>query len=252
MQRSIIRNTLASGFILAGAATAVAQDAKPVELAPPPPPPQWESSVNLGLSYTSGNSDTLLVTGGIETQKKTKRDEWDFGAKGAYGKNDGAVNNNMATGWGQYNYLFTDRFYGYARVDALYDGIADIAYRVNLSPGVGYYLIKSAATLLSGEVGPGYVFEKKGGIDANYATIRFAERFEQKIGNNAKLWQSVSYLPQITDWGNYQLNAEIGIEAPLVKNLSLRVVGSDTFNSQPAQGKKQNDLMLVGGIAYKF
>jgi len=252
MQHSLIRNTIVFGFVLAGAATAVAQDAKPVELAPPPPPPRWESSVNLGLSYTSGNSDTLLTTGGIETRKKTKQDEWDFGARGAYGKNDGSVNNNMATAWGQYNYLFTDRFYAYARVDGLYDAIADIDYRINLSPGVGYFLIRSDATLLSGEVGPGYVFEKKGGIEDNYATIRFAQRFEQKFGKGSRVWQSLSYLPQITDWGNYQLNAEVGLEAPLIKDLALRVVGTDTFTSRPAVGKKQNDLMLVCGVAYRF
>jgi putative salt-induced outer membrane protein YdiY len=117
---------------------------------------------------------------------------------------------------------------------------------------VGYYVIKAPRTSLSFEVGPGYVWEQKGGITDNYATIRFGDRFEQKIGEKAKLWQSLSYLPQISDWGNYQLTAEIGIEAPLVKDLALRVVASDTFNSRPAAGKKQNDLMLVSGVAYKF
>ena len=38
--------------------------------------------------------------------------------------------------------MFTDRFYGYARVDALHDGIADVEYRVTLSPGVSYYFAK--------------------------------------------------------------------------------------------------------------
>ncbi len=251
MNKSIIRCAVTSGLALAGA-TAVAQEAKPVELAPPPPPPQWESSVNLGLSYTSGNSDTLLAAGGIGTQKKGQHSEWAFGAKGAYGKNDGEINNNMAEGFGQYNYLFTERLYGYLRADALYDAIAAIDYRVNLSPGVGYYFLKSKATTLSGEVGPGYVFEKKGGVADNYATIRFGERFEQKLGEKVRLWQSLSYLPQVTDFGNYQLNAEIGISAPLGKDLSLRVVAADIFNSRPAPRKKQNDLMLVSGIEYKF
>ena len=251
MNNTIIRCAVTSGLALAGA-TAIAEDAKPVELAPPPPPPQWESSVNLGLSYTSGNSDTLLATGGIGTQKKGKTTEWFFGAKGAYGKNDGDINNNMVEGFGQFNYLFSERLYGYARVAALYDAIAAIDYRVNLSPGLGYYFLKSKTTTLSGEVGPGYVFEKKGGEQANYAAIRFGESFEQKIGEKARLWQTLSYLPQVTDFGNYQINAEIGIEAPLIKDLALRVAASDTFTSQPAPGKKQNDLMLVGGVSYKF
>jgi len=243
--------TSTAALCLAGAPGALAQvtPAPALEL---PPAPKWESSANAGLSYTSGNSDTLLVTAGLDTKRKGERDEWAFGAKGAYGKNDGTSNNELAAGYGQYNYLFTERFYGYARVDALYDGIADIDYQVNLSPGVGYYFIKNDRTTLAGEFGPGYMWVKKGGVADDYATLRFTERFEQKLGDKARLWQSLTYLPQIDDWGNYTLAAEIGIEAPIVKDLSLRLVATDLFNSRPAPGKKENDFMLVGGVAYKF
>jgi putative salt-induced outer membrane protein len=236
---------------LAAAPAALAQVTQPPPLELPPAP-KWETSVNAGLSYTSGNSDTLLVTAGIETQRKSAKHEWNFGAKGAYGKSDGESNNELAAGWGQYNYLITERFYAYGRVDALYDGIADIDYQVNLSPGVGYYFIKNDRTLLNGEFGPGYLWEKKGGVADDYATLRFGQRFEQKLGEKARLFQSLSYLPQIDDWGNYRIIAEIGIEAPIVKDLSLRLVASDIYNSRPAAGKQENDFMLVGGVAYKF
>lgn len=243
--------TGAATLCLASASTALAQ-VTPAAATELPPAPKWESSANAGLSYTSGNSDTLLVTAGLETKRKGTHDEWAFGAKGAYGKSDGDVNNNMAAGYGQYNYLFTERLYGYARVDALYDGIADIDYQVNLSPGVGYYFLKKERTTLSGEFGPGYMWEKKGGVADSFATLRFAERFEQKLGEKARLWQSLGYLPQIDDWGNYRLVFEIGVEAPLAKALSLRLVATDIYNSRPAAGKDQNDFMLVGGVAYSF
>ena len=241
----------AAGLGLAGAYAVNGEASVPTpgEL---PPAPKWESSANAGLSYTSGNSDTLLVTAGLETKRKGERDEWAFGAKGAYGKSDGKNNNELAAGYGQYNYLFNPRLYAYARVDALYDGISDIQYQVNLSPGVGYYFIKGERTTLSGEVGPGYMWEKKGGVADDYATLRFAERFEQKLGEKAKLWESLGYLPQIDDWGNFRLIAEVGIEAPIVKDLALRLVASDVYNSRPAAGKKENDFMLVGGVSYKF
>jgi putative salt-induced outer membrane protein len=243
--------TSTATLCLAGASVARAQvtTPPPTEL---PPAPKWESSVNAGFSYTSGNSDTLLVTAGIETKRKGERDEWLFGAKGAYGKSDGENNNELALGYGQYNYLFTEKFYAYGRVDALYDGIADIDYQVNLSPGVGYYFIKKPKTTLAGEFGPGYMWVKKGGIADDYATLRFNERFEQKLGEKARLWESLTYLPQIDDWGNFTLAAELGVEAPIVKDLSLRVVASDLYNSRPAAGKKENDFMLIAGVSYKF
>lgn len=247
----LLTRSATTTICLAAAHAALAQvtDPPPLEL---PPPPKWESSVNAGLSYTDGNSDTLLLTAGIETRYQGPKHEWAFGARGAYGESDGESNNELAAGFGQYNYSFTERLYAYARVDALYDGIADIDYQVNLGPGVGYRFINNNRTTLVGEFGPGYMWEKKGGVTDDYVTLRFGQRFEQKLGEKARLFQSASYLPQIDDWDNYRILAEVGIEAPIVQNLSLRLVASNIYNSRPAAGKKENDFMLVGGVAYRF
>lgn len=212
----------------------------------------WETSVALGFTLTKGNSDTLQAVANWLTTYKKDKNELRFGADGTYGEADGKANAQILHGFIQYNRLFTDRFYGYVRADGYHDRIADIEYRFVLSPGVGYYFIKNDRTLLSGEVGPGYVWEKKGNHEDDYATIRFAERFEQKLGEKAKLWESLEYLPQIDDWANYILNSEIGVESPLSTALSLRAYVQDTYTSNPAPGRKENDVKLVTAVAYKF
>ena len=55
-------------------------------------------------------------------------------------------------------------------------------------------------------------------------------------------------------FSNYIVNAELGIEADLTKSkkLALRNYVTDTFNNEPAAGRKQNDLTWVTAIAYKF
>lgn len=212
----------------------------------------WEHSVGLGFTLTSGNSDTLLGTANWLSQRKWDKNELRFGADGTYGETDSKRSAQSAHGFGQYNRLFTDRFFGYARLDASHDAIADIDYRVVLSPGVGYYFIKETKTSLSGEVGPGWIFERKGDEDDNYFTIRFAERFEHKFNDRVRLWQSLEFLPKVEDWTDYILNAEIGLESMLSKTFSLRTYVQDTYQSEPAAGRKKNDLKLVTAIAYKF
>ena len=59
-------------------------------------------------------------------------------------------------------------------------------------------------------------------------------------------------MPQIDDWGNYQLIAELGIETSVSKSLNLRAYLQDTYRSEPAPGADENDLKLVAGIQYKF
>jgi putative salt-induced outer membrane protein YdiY len=138
------------------------------------------------------------------------------------------------------------------RIDALYDSIADIDYRFTFSPGAGYYFIKSASASLRAEVGPGYVVQRQAGKEDDYFTLRIAERYDQKINDRMKLWEAAEYLPQVDRFQNYIINAEIGIETVISKQLRLRTYLQDNFHSEPAAGRKKNDVKVVAAVAYKF
>jgi putative salt-induced outer membrane protein len=214
--------------------------------------PRWESNAAIGFTLTSGNSDTLLATANVLTQKKWDRNELRFGADAAYGEQEDIKNNEFVRGFGQYNRLFSDRCFGYVRAEALHDAIADVEYRVTLSPGAGYYFIKNDRTSLSLEVGPGVVFEKQGARETTYLTLRVAERFEHKFSKTARIWQSAEWLPQVDDFNNYIINAEVGVAAALTEKLELQAVLQDTYDNEPAPGRKSNDIKLITRLGYKF
>ena len=213
---------------------------------------RWETSAALGLTLTKGNSDTLMFTADALTSRKYAHDELSFGVGLSYGEQSDIKNNETAKAFGQWNHLFTDRFYGYVRADALHDDIADVDYRVTLSPGVGYYFIKNEKMLLSAEAGPGVVFEKQGGVEKTYFIGRVAEKFEYKFSDKAKVWQMAEFLPQLDDFDNYIINAEVGVEASITARTALRAVLQDTYDNEPAPGRKKNDLKLVTSVVVKF
>jgi putative salt-induced outer membrane protein YdiY len=212
----------------------------------------WESSVSAGLTVTSGNSDTVLATLALATARKTPDNEYSLGADFAYGKANSVKNLETYHAFGQWNHLFSDRVFSYVRGDVLRDTIADLRYRVTLSPGAGYYFIKQENTTFAGEVGPGVVFRDLGGKRETFATLRLAERFEHKFSPGTRVWESAEFLPQVDRFKNYIVNAELGAEAAFTKSLSLQVVLSDSYNSEPALGRKRNDVKLVSGVSYKF
>ena len=214
--------------------------------------PAWESSVSAGLSLTKGNSDTLLTTAAFKTRMKTPANEFMFGMDGAYGESDSVKNNETLHGVSQYNHLFGERFYGFFNLEGLHDGIADLQYRFTFSPGAGYYLVKETNTTLAVEAGPGLIFQRLGGVDTTYASLRLAERFEHKLNNGARVWERAEILPQANKLENFLVNAEIGAEAALTKTLSLRITVQDNFVNQPAPGRKDNDVKLIRGLVYKF
>jgi putative salt-induced outer membrane protein YdiY len=224
------------------------------------PPPHWVSSAALGATLTRGNSDTTTVSLSALTDRKWGMNELSLGADGLYGneKSPGASSTtetaDLLHGFIQYNRSFTEHFYVYGRVDGLHDGIADIEYRLTLSPGIGYYLIKEKKTELGLEVGPSWIDEKLGDTRLNFAAFRVAEKFRQTLSDRARVWESLEYLDEVDRLNNYIENLEVGIEADLTKkkNLSLRVTFDDTYNNAPAPERLKNDIKLITAIAYKF
>ena len=199
------------------------------------------------LHEFSATTKKLVASGSINPTN-----ELILGVDGSYGENKRVENNETLHGFSQYNHLFSRHWFGYARVDGLHDGIANVVYRVTLSPGLGYYFLKTKVTTLAGEIGPGLVLEKLDGQRKSYVTPRLAERFEHKVNDHARLWENAEFLPQADKLDNFLVNAEVGIETTITKRLTLRTVVQDNFAHDPAPGRKDNDIKLVSGLAYKF
>lgn len=244
--RSVICAALTA---LAGAAAAQNQ---PAPLTPPPPQPNWETLATAGMTLTKGNSDTLLANLGVASARKWRENEVGLGASFSYGEASGLKNVDNLSGFAQYNRLFSERFYGGLKVNAVKDEIADLDYRVTLSPLAGYYFVKEADTRLSAEIGPSYLLEQLGGVSKSYTGLRIGERFEHKFNARAKMWQTADFTMQLDRSSKYLVNAELGASAAITDQVSLRVVLQDTYDSIPALGRKANDVRLISGLEYKF
>ncbi len=218
-----------------------------------PPKYPWATTVTAGVTLTRGNSDSLLATAKIITDRKTPVNEFNMGGDATYGSANGVANSELYHGFAQWNHLFSEKWYSYLRGEGLHDGIAEVKYRATITSGLGYYLIKQTNTTLAVEVGPGIVIERVGETDNTYATLRLAERFEHKFNkNSARIWENCEFLPQVNKPSDYLINAEIGAASALYKNVSLQVYLDDSYNSQPASGLRRNDVKLVSGVTYTF
>jgi putative salt-induced outer membrane protein YdiY len=226
--------------------------------APTEVPKKWDTTASATATLTRGNSETFMMTLGLDTKRKWEKDEVSLGVSGGYGESTvnevNTKNTEFLQGYGQYNRLFTDRFYGGLRLNGEYDGIAGVEYRFVVSPMAGYYLIKNTNMTLAVEGGPSLIDEHlKGQPSHGYWAARVAERFEYKLSPTTKVWESLEYLPKVDEWAdNYLLNFEAGIDTAITKHWSLRVVFQDMYANAPAKDRKQNDIRLLAGTAYKF
>ena len=215
--------------------------------------PKWETNASVGFTLTQGNNDTLLATASILSLKKWELNELSLTADGSLGEVEGVKNNETLRGTGQYNRLFAnDRTFALLNLSALHDAIADVEFRGTVSPGLGHYFFKEDKFELSGELGPGFVYEKVGGITDHYLSLRAAESVKYQISERARLWQKLEYIPQVDHFENYLVIAEIGIDSDLTEKLGMRFTIQDVFDNEPAAGLKSNDLRVVSSLRYKF
>lgn len=245
-------HTMATAALLASAMPSYAQEEPADPAAAKKDPPGWVKSASLGFTLTDGNSDTVLFTAKAEASRKWDENEFASGAGVTYGEDDGEKNNEAVYAFGQYNRLFSDRFYGLVRLAFLHDAIADVEYRISLSPGLGYYFIKEENTTFSGEAGPSFIYEKQGSEETGYFAARLAERFDHKFSDRARVWQFAEFLPQVDDLDNWILNAEVGGEAALTEKVKLQIYIQDSYDNEPAPGRTENDLKVVSALAMTF
>lgn len=212
----------------------------------------WTNTASLAFGLTTGNSSTLNLTGEYATAFRSPTHELFFNVGGAYGEVDDATNLQNFRTRVQYNRLLSDRLYAGASLAFLYDEIANLDYQVSPALLGGVYLVKNDTTKLSVDAGPAYVWKKVGGVKDDYFAIQFGEKLSIKLADNLSFGQSLSYSPDVSDFGNYTLSLAAFIDVDVTSNLSFRTGVTDIFDSTPAAGSKKNDFLLTSGIAVKF
>ncbi|MDZ4199275.1 MAG: DUF481 domain-containing protein [Kiritimatiellia bacterium] len=214
-----------------------------------------KTTLSAGLTLTEGNSETLQANLAVVSEgEKDELGSYRAGIEANYGEStireEKEQTLNNARAFAQIRKTLTDRLFGYLDGSVLHDDQADLAYRATLGPGLGVYLLKNDVSSLSLEAGVAYVWEEVADTRDDYLALRFAQRLDVALSDTARLWQSAEYRPKADDFGDYLLNAELGVEAAMTSRLNLRVVLQNKYDQTPAADREKNDLALITGFSF--
>jgi putative salt-induced outer membrane protein YdiY len=212
----------------------------------------WDRSLSAGVHANQGNKDALMGSLMLQGERTTVQDLVRLSLSGSYGETEGEKTAEDAEAIGRYEYLLSERVFAAMSTSLAYDSIADVDYRLILSPALGYYLIDNDRVRMNVEAGPSYVVERVGGIEDDYLGYRVADRLEWTLSETAKFWQAGEVIGDVSDSDNFLLKAEIGLDVAINADLSLSVVGTDNYDNQPAKDLEKNDLSIVTSLKYRF
>lgn len=209
-----------------------------------------KSSVESGLIFTSGNTDTRTVNvkGKIEHTKGKSRNT--LGAEALYVDGDEGKLSEKYLGEANTAYQFAEKTYVYVNAKLERDLFSGYAYQGVASTGLGYRLINDDIMTLDLEGGPGYRQTK---LDEEEADGEFIGRIAGKLVYN--LGKKSVFTEEITS--EISSDAAItksvtAVTAQVVGNMAMKVSLTIKHNSGAPSDVDKVDSETALTLVYTF
>lgn len=213
----------------------------------------WTRKVEAGVNLTEGNKDSVQTRAQIEVKNKREKTETQFKLRGEIGETDKERTRERVSAELSHRRELGLRSYLSLGAEFLYDGIAELDYRVVVSPAYGYYLLRDDAQELRAEIGPAGVWEKKGDERDAYPALRLAEFYECKLTAVSQFKQGIEFIPELQEEnGKYLTKAFLELKMNLDEQVSVKLRLESDYDSRPAEGKDKQDTTFSVTLAYTF
>lgn len=254
MTRRFLRARIAA-LALAPAGVLMSTMAFAQQPAPPAPPPPWEGTAGVGVSVTSGNSDTASYNLAFDVTRRPKtRNVMKWTGLYLRGEQDGALTVNRTSLGYRDEYTLSGRTFLFGQIDYLRDTFKLIDYLVAPTAGVGFRIINTDPTQFSVDAGGGGVWEKNPGIDVRTSgAVTAGERLTHQLTSTASIKHATTGLWKTDDFADGLYTFSVGLATRISERVQLSIDLLDTFkNRPPTAATKKNDVALVTAITSKF
>lgn len=214
----------------------------------------WEGNIELGMSGSHGNTETLDYLLGLDAKRETEEHILDFNLKYDRKSADSVETAHRLFGEIRWELLFEDsRWTWFFHETTDYDEFKAYDMRLSYDTGLGRCLIKNDDTSLLARAGAGFSHEIGSPDEELVPEAVFGLQFSHKLNERQKVSASSEYSPDVTDFLDYRLKSKASWEVLLDEetNLSLKVSLLDRYDSTP-YGKKPNDLDYTLTLLWKF
>jgi putative salt-induced outer membrane protein YdiY len=228
----------------------------------------WAGYVDLGLATTEGNSKTLVFNTAMKTTRVTRNDTTSayftqiLARSLANGKTADTAK-SIRGGW-MYDRNLHPRLFINTFNDWEYDAFQNLDLRAVFGGGPGYRVVKSERFHLDALAGGNYSREQfsinlaantPGATPTNTRNsgeLFWGDDLLYKVSGNSSVHQSFRMFDNLSRTGEYRVNLDLGIDSKLKKWLSWQITASDHYLTNPAPGRKTNDLIISSGLRFSF
>lgn len=214
----------------------------------------WTGAMEFGVNGAQGNSENFNLRFGAGLRRKTEDSIFTFDSIYNLASQNEVTTQNRWFTIARNEWYFKGTPWG-AFVDGTfeYDEFRAFDYRVATHGGATYKFIDNSQTLLKGRAGAGTSREFGGPNNDWIPELIFGLDVEHKFNDNTKFFATGDYLPKVTNFGDYRLQIQAGLETMLSKdyNLALKIGVQELYDSTP-EGRRPSDLNYFVALMWKF
>jgi hypothetical protein len=221
----------------------------------------WAGTGTIGLAGTAGNAKTSTFTIGVNAARPTNTDKTTlyFNAIKASALSNGVTADTAQAirGGVGYSRNLTKKIFANVFNDYEYDKFQSLDLRVTLGAGVGYNIWKKDRGALSVVGGGDWNHEKFDPaplpkFTRTSAEFYWGDDYAYKLSTRSSLTEAFRMFDNLSNSGEYRANFDLGGNTQLLKWLTWNLSFSDRYLSNPAAGRKKNDVLYTTGFGINF
>lgn len=217
----------------------------------------WAGFVDLGFARAQGNARTGTLNVSANASRVTSRDKIGvyFTSLNASSKVEGksVVTANAMRGGVNYNLNVSPKAFAFATTDLEFDEFQSLDLRFSPAGGFGYHAYKGESLVmdLSGGAGLNKEFFSSG-LRRTSGEALLGEEISYRLSGAASLRQKMVIYPNLSNGGDYRVNFDLSALTAIRKWLGWQFTVSERLLSNPAPGRKRNDIMVTTGVRLTF
>ena len=217
----------------------------------------WTGFLDLGFATARGNASTSTFTLSSNANRATTRDKIGVYYTSIFSSNTlsgvKATTADSKRGGIAYNLNLNKRTFVFGSVDLETDQFQSLDLRFVPSGGFGYHWIATENTQVDLFGGVAYNREFfSTGLKRSSAEALLGEELVRKLSANSSIREKLVFYPNLSDGGNYRMNFDTTLVTAVRKWFSWQFTVSDRYLSNPAPGRKKNDVLFSTGARLTF
>jgi putative salt-induced outer membrane protein len=204
---------------------------------------------DLGIISASGNTRLRTISVGDKITRTDGR--WVFSQIGAYvnGATNGVSSANQLRLAARSDYLFRPRLSAFTGASFERNVFAGFKRRTDENLGLSWKALQLTWDSLS--VDAGGVMTQEASVDGtskSFPAARTAGAYKHSFSKASYFLQLAEYIPDLESSGEYRVNSESALVAPLSSHMNIKVGYVVRYNSTPPVGFGTTDRVLTTGV----